>query len=63
MKKPIDLNEALKSDRAERVSDRLAGDLTEQEEKVWSGDYVASGGGKSPEPNGPTPIPPAEPAS
>jgi hypothetical protein len=54
-KKPIDLTEVLESTKAERIADRLGGELSETEEKVWGGDFAASGGGKNPPPPGPMP--------
>jgi len=47
-KKPIDLPEVVESAGAKRMADRLDGRLSETGEKIWRGDFTASGRDKGP---------------
>lgn len=57
MKTQVDLDKVLEDQRAERIAERLSGELSESEQPVWGGDFAASGvpkdDGTSP------PVPPA----
>ena len=54
-KKPVSLTKVLESTSAERVVQRLSGELVDAKEKVWDGDFAASGFTKTPPPPGPPP--------
>jgi len=52
---PINLAKLAESTEAERIAERLDGELSDAEEKVWGGDFAASGDDKRPAP--PIPLP------
>jgi len=49
-KKPMDLTEVLESTKAERIAERLGGELSDADERLWGSDYAASGEEKLPPP-------------
>jgi hypothetical protein len=50
MAKKISVDEILSNEESERIEERLAGEISEEEEQVWGEDYVASGKPPSPPP-------------
>lgn len=55
--KHIDLTEVMESEKSERIAERLGGELSESEERVWGDDFAASGDQKGPPPSPPSPPP------